>query len=81
MPDITIDRLIFDVPGLTPRQAHDLAERVGKGLAAATEEPPGLGDVRFDGLSIELNEREPAANLPRLANAIVNTLLKQMGRS
>jgi hypothetical protein len=83
MPDITIDRLVFDVPGLTPRQAHDLAERVGKGLAAATdnEDLPTLGDVSFDSLSIDLNERDPAANLPRLADAIVNTLLKQMGRN
>jgi hypothetical protein len=84
MPDITIDRLVFDVPGLTPGQARSLAQRVGDGLAAATEtEDPSraLGDATFDGLSIHLNERDPAANLPRLADAIVNTLLKQMGRS
>jgi hypothetical protein len=84
MPDITIDRLVFDIPGLTPGQAHDLAERVGKGLAAATDSEDHfstLGDVSFDDLSIDLNEREPGANLPRLADAIVNTLLKQMGRS
>jgi hypothetical protein len=84
MDEITIDRLVFDIPGLTPGQARDLAERVGSGLAAAADTEdlsPTLGDVSFDGLSIDLNERIATANLPRLADAIVNTLLKQMGRN
>lgn len=84
MSNITIDRLVFDIPGLTPGQAQDLAERVGSGLAAAADREalsPALSDVSFDGLSIDLNERVPVANLPRLADDIVNTLLKQMGRS
>jgi len=84
MDEITIDRLVFDIPGLTPGQAQDLAERIGSGLAAAADTgnlSPALGDANFDGLSIDLNHRAPTANLPRLADAIVKTLLKQMGRS
>jgi hypothetical protein len=80
MDEITIDRLVLDIPGLTPGQAKDLAAHVGAGLAAAPKSS-ALGDVNFDALSINLNDRVPTSNLPRLADAIVNALLRQMGRS
>ncbi len=76
MDEITIDRLMLDIPGLTPRQAREVAERVGAGLAAA--KPSG---GRFDALPLELDARTPTGDLPRLADAIVHALLTQMGRS
>ena len=76
MDDITIDRLTLDIPGLTPRQAGEVADRVGAGLAAAR---PASGS--FDALPVELDARISAGDLPRLADAIVQALLAQMGRS
>jgi hypothetical protein len=76
MDEITIDRLMLDIPGLTPRQAREVADRVGAGLAAAQ---PASGS--FDALPVELDARTPTGDLPRLADAIVHALLAQMGRS
>jgi hypothetical protein len=76
MDKITIDRLTLDLPGLTPRQAREVADRVGAGLAAAR---PASGS--FDALSIRLDAQTPAGNLPGLADAIVRALLAQIGRS
>lgn len=76
MDDITIDRLTLNIPGLTPRQAKEVAERVGAGLAAAR---PAMGS--FDAIPLELDARTPVGDLPRLADVIVHALLAQMGRS
>ncbi len=76
MDEITIDRLTLDIPGLNTRQAREVAERVGAGLAAAE---PASGS--FDALPIELGPGAPTGDLPRLADAIVRALLVQMGRS
>ena len=76
MDEITIDRLTLNIPGLTPRQAREVAERVGAGLAAAR---PAARS--FEALPLELDARTPTDDLPRLADAIVDALLAQMGRS
>jgi hypothetical protein len=74
MNDIQIDRLVLDVPGLTVAQAGELAERVGKGLGAAS-----LKQGSFDTLNVDLNEQAASRNLPRLAEEIVDSILKQIG--
>ena len=76
MDEITIDRLTLDIPGLNPRQAKEVAELVGAGLAAA-----GNVSGSFDALPLELDARTPTGDLPRLADAIVHALLAQMERS
>jgi hypothetical protein len=90
MDEISIDRLVLDIPGLTPEQAKDVAERVGQGLAdtdARTVKHPAsdLGDESFDALSVDLNDNalnyRTGSGTSRLADAIVASLLKQMGRS
>jgi hypothetical protein len=74
MDDISIDRLVLDVPGLTPAEAEELAKQVGKGLAAATAKPG-----TFTKISVDLGETATSGNVPRLANAIVDSLLGQIG--
>jgi hypothetical protein len=90
MDEISIDRLVLDIPGLTPEQAKDVAERVGQGLADADARLAKhaafyVGDEGFDALSIDLNDNtlsyRTASGTSRLADAIVVSLLKQMGRS
>jgi len=74
MDDISIDRLILDMPGLTAGEAKELAQKVGDGLAAATA-PSGS----FETLTVDLNDQAGSRNVPRLANAIVSSLLRQIG--
>jgi hypothetical protein len=90
MDEISIDRLILDLPGLTLEQAKDVAERVGQGLADAEARPVKrtasyVGGEGFDALSVDLNDYalnyRGASGTSRLADAIVASLLKQMGRS
>jgi hypothetical protein len=90
MDEISIDRLVLDLPGLTLEQARDVAERVGQGLADAEagrvkHTASYVGDEGFDALSVDLNDKglnyRAAAGTSRLADAIVASLLKQMGRS
>ena len=76
MNEISIERLTLDIPGLTPRQAKEVAERVGAGLAAARNVSGS-----FDALPLELDARTSTGDLPRLADAIVHALLAQMERS
>lgn len=74
MDDISIERLVLNVPGLNAKQAEELAQRVGDGLAA--------GPVRsgsFGTLNVELNDQAISNDVPRLANAIVGSLLRQIG--
>jgi hypothetical protein len=90
MDEISIDRLVLDLPGLTLEQAKDVAERVGQGLADADARllkhtASYVGDEGFDALSVDLNDNalnyRAASGTSRLADAIVASLLKQMGRS
>jgi hypothetical protein len=88
MDEISIDRLVLDIPGLTSEQARNVAERVGQGLAdAGPAKHPAASvlDEGFDALSIDLNNSthnyHTASGTSRLADAIVASLLKQMGRS
>jgi hypothetical protein len=74
MDDIFIDRLVFDIPGLTPAQAAELSEHVGKGLADAK---PKDGSVKS--VVVELNDAAASQDLPRLANAIVDSIMQQIG--
>ncbi|HEX3153141.1 MAG TPA: hypothetical protein VHV32_00890 [Candidatus Angelobacter sp.] len=74
MDDISIDRLVLNVPGLSAEEAQNLATRVGLGLAAAPAAPGSYGT-----LSVELNDEALTRDLPRLANGIVVLLLEQMG--
>jgi hypothetical protein len=88
MDEISIDRLVLDIPGLTPQEAREVAERVGQGLAdagPAKSPASSVGDVGFDALYIDLNDNTlnygSASGTSRLSDAIVASLLKQMGRS
>jgi hypothetical protein len=81
MDEISIDRLVLDIPGLNAAQGRDLARRVGEGLAAASTAHNTTTDTgaNFDALAVDLNDRAAAQGIPRLAEAIVNALLIQMG--
>jgi hypothetical protein len=72
--DILIERLVLDILGLTPAQAEEVSNRVGKGLAEARIPKCDLGN-----LTVDLNEQATSRNLPHLANEIVNSLLRQIG--
>jgi len=74
MDDILIDRLVLDIPGLTAAQAKELSQRVGEKLAAASPHGGSFGT-----LTVDLNEQATSRNLPRLAEAIAASLLRQIG--
>jgi hypothetical protein len=74
MDDILIDRMVLDIPGLTPDQAEDVALRVGKGLAESKARPG-----TFSNLSVTLDPAATGAETPRLANLILAALLRQIG--
>jgi len=73
MDDVSIDRLVLNVPGLSAEQAQNLATRVGMGLATAPAAPGSYGT-----LTVELNDEAITRDVSRLANAIVALLLDQM---
>jgi hypothetical protein len=75
MDEISIERLVLEVPGLSPEAAHDLAQQVGAGLAAATK--PAQGGS-FDSLTVSLDGFD-RGSLPRLADAIVQSVMRQIG--
>ena len=78
--EISIDRLILDIPGLDAAQARDLAHHVGEALAASASADTGaFSGANFDALAVDLNHPVSAGNMPRLADAIVRALLTQMG--
>ena len=80
MDEISIDRLVFDIPGLNAAQARDLAQRVGAGIAAAsTGDDAAFNGAEFDALAVDLNDLAVRQGIPRLAEAIVSALLTQMG--
>jgi hypothetical protein len=69
-PALTIDRLIFDVPGLAPADAAAIAQAVGERLARAgiKDAPPKIGITLgpIGGSHAELAARIAAALLERL---------------
>jgi len=71
MDDISIDRLILEIPGLDAEQGRELARRIGEQLAAADAGP---GD--YQTLSITL---DPATPHDRLATAVTAALLRLIG--
>jgi hypothetical protein len=74
MDDIYIERLVLDIPGLSPEHAKELAKKVGEGLAQKA--PP---EGSFGTLTVDLNDQAASKNLPRLADEIVDSLLRQIG--
>jgi hypothetical protein len=74
MDDIYIERLVLNIPVLSTENAKELAKQVGDGLA---QKKPPEGD--FGNLTIDLNEQATSRNLPRLAEEIVNSLMRQIG--
>ena len=74
MDDISIDRLVFEVPGLTQNEAKELARRVGEELAAKST---GVGN--FGVLTVVLDQKAETHDFARLANEIVSSLLRQIG--
>jgi len=87
MDEIMIDRLILAIPGLGPEDAAAVAERVGQGLSAAKAggDNAGVGgakqpaDGEWGDLTIDLNEQAASHGWEQLADAIVNSVLEQVG--
>lgn len=75
MDEISIDRLILNIPGLNATQARELGQRIGEGLADASSSK----EANFDALAVDLNNRGTSQSIPRLAESIVSALLTQMG--
>jgi hypothetical protein len=65
--DVSIGRLVLDVPGLRREQAARLAEQIGVGLAGMSGE--------FDMISVTVDEADP----DRLASRILVALLQRIG--
>jgi hypothetical protein len=65
--DVSIDRLVLDIPGLNAEQAARVARRVGERLAGASGS--------FDTLSVTVEDGDPE----RLADRIVAALLRRIG--
>jgi hypothetical protein len=81
MDEILIDRLVLEVPGLTPAAAEQLAKKVGEGLAAANAQKPAQGGD-FSHLTLNWDDHLDnldGANMPRLADAIVQAVMRQIG--
>ena len=74
MDDIYIERLVLDIPGLSTENAKELSKRVGDGLAKKSPKEGSFGT-----LTVDLNEQATSRNLPRLADEIVDSLLRQIG--
>ena len=76
MDEILIDRLVLEVPGLTPYAGEELARQIGAGLAAGTK-PAACG--QFSHLTVNWDDHLAGADLPRLADAIVQAVMRQIG--
>jgi hypothetical protein len=74
MDEILIDRLVLEIPGLSPEDAIKVAERVGQGLSKAQASAEFHGD-----LTIELNDQAASHGWQQLADAILNPLLERIG--
>ena len=70
-PQVRVDRLVLDIPGLSQAEARELAALVGEGLSSA-------GPAHLDRLSIQIT-RLPGESPSRLAARIVTQLLNQIG--
>jgi hypothetical protein len=75
---IAINRMTLDVPGLSERQARDLAQRVAAGLAAATGLPDGAD---ASSIRIDLPAEAHAGDLSALARRIVAATLRSLGQT
>jgi hypothetical protein len=81
MDEILIDRLVLEVPGLTPAAAEQLAKKVGEGLASAANTgnaKPAQGGG-FSHLTVNWEDHLDGSNMPRLADAIVQAVMRQIG--
>jgi hypothetical protein len=63
---VTINRLVFEVPGLAPHQAARIAEQIGRGLAGLSGE--------FASLTVTVDEAGP----DRLAAQALSALRLQI---
>ena len=79
MDDITIDRLVLDIPGLTVDKAKELSGHVGKGLADAESKSSAPQESSFAMLTVDLNDEAISRDLPRLADMIVDSILRRIG--
>ncbi|MGA2047760.1 MAG: hypothetical protein ABSG96_08705 [Terracidiphilus sp.] len=76
MDEILIDRLVFEVPGIGPDVARQVAEKVGAGLAAGTNLS---GGAAIDRLAIEWDEQRDGRDPAKLAEAILQAVMRQIG--
>jgi hypothetical protein len=78
MDDVSIDRLVLEIPGLTPADAHELALRVGQQLAASTADQ---SEYQSSSVTIDLPAQTPGSrpDLGGLANQIVTALSRRIG--
>jgi hypothetical protein len=76
MDEISIDRLVLEVPGLSADAAGELAQRVGAGLAGANT---ARARGSFSRLEVNLNGPYNGDDIPRLADAIVQSVMRQIG--
>jgi hypothetical protein len=60
--NVSVDRLVFDIPGLAPEQAARLAEEIGRGLAGLS------GD--FGTLAITVDDGDPGGLAARAIVAL-----------
>lgn len=75
---LAIDRMTLEIPGLSERQARDLAERVGAALAAATGLPDG---VDVSSIRLDLPAQGLGDDTAALARQIVAATLRAIGQA
>ena len=74
MDDITIDRLVLDIPGITPARAMELSRFLGQELATASS-----AGGNFSNITVDLAEGDNTSDTPALAKSIAASLLRQIG--
>jgi hypothetical protein len=72
--NISIDRLVLDILGLTAEQGKQVAQHLAAGLSASNVQP---GDHAR--LSITLPANASGVSPERLANSILTAMLRQIG--
>jgi hypothetical protein len=65
--NVSIGRLVFEVPGLAPEQAARIAEQIGRGLAGRSG--------KFGTLAVTVEEDRPE----RLASRALTALRQRIG--
>ncbi len=78
MDDISIDRLVLDIPGFTAEQGKQVARRVAEGLSIGGAQLAAQPVDRAK-ISIMLEPSASATDTERLANSILTALLRQIG--